>query len=688
MRRLVLGPAILLFVWFSIDLSSQTPASRGQARDTEEIVGLLHQWTDAMSRGDAKVLDQLLADNFTFVSPRGRLILRATYVANRDATRGASFATESARFDDVSVRFYGAFAVSTSRYTTTARTKDAGIFLQQTSGEYTRTDTWIRGDGRWRAVASQLTPIGYAGAHAATESAALRGIDSGDLKWAESTVYPGAQVAVLHGQPYTGGFAVRMKRPAGHFEKPHRHESDEHVSILSGTLHIGVGAGSNRTSASAFRAGGYVVIPSGTLHHSWTEGALLADIHWTGPAAPVSGSERTEISMPRATLASYAGTYRFDGSATTLTITLEGDQLMGRLSGAPAPFPIFAESETRFFLRSAPPGSSVGVNQPIEFVKDASSVVTGVSLGNRKARRVSQTESTATRNKLPSVAYLGGNRSVLEDFLTGMRDLGYVAERTFHFEARLTEGSAEKQRQFATDLVALRPDVIVATGTASLDLGKLTSTIPIVLTHTPESTALKIIDGLEHPGRNVTGVVARESARIQKELSLLKDVVPGLTRVAMLADASLARPLAPETLAPSMGLHLDVIPLASGDQLQTAFNRLSASSPGALFVGGGPLLLAHMSTIAKLATARKWPSISESRELPASGGLMSYGGWGNGPRLAARYVDRILKGARPGDLPVELQQEWQLVINLESAKQLGLTIPDSVLAQAAELIRP
>lgn len=121
MRRLVLGPAILLFVWFSIDLSSQTPASPAQARDTEEIVRLLRQWTDAMSRRDAKALDQLLADDFTFVSPRGRLILKATYVANRDATRDASFATESARFDDVAVRFYDGFAVSTSRYTTTLK---------------------------------------------------------------------------------------------------------------------------------------------------------------------------------------------------------------------------------------------------------------------------------------------------------------------------------------------------------------------------------------------------------------------------------------------------------------------------------------------------------------------------------------------------------------------------------------
>jgi putative ABC transport system substrate-binding protein len=291
------------------------------------------------------------------------------------------------------------------------------------------------------------------------------------------------------------------------------------------------------------------------------------------------------------------------------------------------------------------------------------------------------------RERIPVVGYLGGNRSVLDEFVTAMRDARYSAGRDFRLEARLTDGIAEKQRSFASELVALAPDVIVATGTASLDLKMLTSTIPIVLTATPESTALRIIDSLEHPGGNVTGVVARESVRIQKELSLLKEVVPGLTRVAMLADASLPRPLVPETLAPSMGLQLTVVGVTSGDLLDRAFNELAAILPDALFVGGGPLLLAHTPMIAKLATGRNWPSIAESRELPASGGLMSYGGWGDGPQRAAHYVDRILKGAKPRDLPVEIQQDWQLVINMNAATQLGLTIPDSVLAQATEIIR-
>lgn len=363
----------------------QTQAST-ESRDAEEIVRLLHEWGAAMARRDARALSPLLADDFTFVSPRGRLITRAVYVANRDTS--GTFASELARFDEVSVRVFGSFAVATSRYTSKSQGVDGGVVQEQT-GEYTRTDTLIKVDGRWRALATQLTPIGFTGAHAASDVATLHGLNDDALEWSGSPMFPGAQVAVLYGQSYTGGYAVRLRRPNGHFERPHHHESDEHVSVLSGAIHVGVGESVNRASTRTFRAGGYMVIPARTLHYSWAEGAVVEDVSWNGPAVPVWASERTEISLPRMTLASFVGTYRFaDGAA--LTITLDGAQLMAQLSGAPAPFAIFAESETRFFVKSAPPGSSVGINAQIEFVRDASSVVTGLSLGNRKAARVSR----------------------------------------------------------------------------------------------------------------------------------------------------------------------------------------------------------------------------------------------------------------------------------------------------------
>jgi hypothetical protein len=128
-------------------------------------------------------------------------------------------------------------------------------------------------------------------------------------------------------------------------------------------------------------------------HHSWAEGAVVEEVYWNGPAAPVSTSSRTEISVPRATLTTYVGTYRFGPTGPTFTVTLEGDQLMAQLAGAPTPFPIYPESETMFFLKTAPPGSSVGINGQLEFVKDPNGDVTGVILHgatDRKGTRVSK----------------------------------------------------------------------------------------------------------------------------------------------------------------------------------------------------------------------------------------------------------------------------------------------------------
>jgi hypothetical protein len=148
-----------------------------------------------------------------------------------------------------------------------------------------------------------------------------------------------------------------------------------------------------RDTAKVFRAGAYVVIPARTVHYSWAEGAVVEEVYWNGPAAPISTSSRTEISLPRAALAGYVGTYRFDPTGTTLTVSLEGDHLMARLGGAPSPFPIYPESETKFFLKAAPPGSSVGINAKIEFVKDPSGDATGVIVHeatDRKAVRISK----------------------------------------------------------------------------------------------------------------------------------------------------------------------------------------------------------------------------------------------------------------------------------------------------------
>lgn len=280
---MLLIPVVLFFYPGSV--SSQTAPPANETREADEIVRLLREWGDAMARRDVQALGRLLAEDFTFVSPRGRLIKKPAYVANRDAS--GVFASEVARFDDVAVRLHGNIAVVTSRYTSKAQANDASI-VQEQIGEYTRTDTWIKVNGRWQAIATQLTPLNYSGAHVASDSAALHGLNGDELKWSESPVFPGARVAVLYGMPYTGGYAIRMRRPNGHVEKPHYHESDEHLSVVSGIVYVGVGDGSNRASARTFRAGGYVVIPARTLHYSWAEGEVLEDVHWSGPAAALS----------------------------------------------------------------------------------------------------------------------------------------------------------------------------------------------------------------------------------------------------------------------------------------------------------------------------------------------------------------------------------------------------------------
>jgi ketosteroid isomerase-like protein len=274
---------ILLVVCSLVDLSSQTPTPANQTRDADEILRFTREWGDAVARRDAPALNRLLADDFTFVSPRGRLLKKPAYITNR--TNG-SLALEPPRLEDVSVRVYGAAAVVTSRYTAKGEgvTGPSGS-VDDVSGEYTRTDTWIKVNGRWQVVANHLSPIVYSGAREALSSTALVGLNGDELKWSDSSPFPGAHVAVLYGASYTGGYTIRMRRPDGHVEKPHYHESDEHVSVLSGIMHVGVGDGSNRAIVRTFREGGYVVIPARTLHYSRAEGDVVEDAYWSGPAA-------------------------------------------------------------------------------------------------------------------------------------------------------------------------------------------------------------------------------------------------------------------------------------------------------------------------------------------------------------------------------------------------------------------
>lgn len=395
--------SLVFFMICSLSVSGQRP---NPSNDREEILRLYRELTDAFARRDADALNRLFADDYTMVSPRGRLILKDAYLQSRV---GSGPATESVQFDQVSIRLHGTAAVVTSHFTAqisvsasatpqqqeiwrNVSTADAGPCNQRGGGN-TRTDTWIKRNGSWQLAATQLSPLGFTGAREASAASAMCGVNADDLRWNDVPAFPGARIAALFGNAYNGPFAIRMQRPDGHVEQPHRHEADETVSVTSGIVHIGLGDRVDRESAKVFRPGAYVVIPARTVHYSWAEGPVVEEISWNGPAEPVPASAHTEVSLPRETLAAYAGTYRFTPGDRTVMVTLEGNRLMAQLAGAPAPFPIYPESETKFFLKSAPPGSSVGVNMQLEFVKDASGRVTGLIVHgptDRKGMRISK----------------------------------------------------------------------------------------------------------------------------------------------------------------------------------------------------------------------------------------------------------------------------------------------------------
>jgi mannose-6-phosphate isomerase-like protein (cupin superfamily) len=331
---------------------------------------------------DRQALNRILAEDYTIVSPRGRVIPKGVYVASRSGEGGP--VETSAKFDDVQVRIYGSTAVVTSRFTaelssTTTTPGDAldlaGPCKGSRIGGNTRTDTWVKRDGSWRLAATQLTTLGFPGAHAPSELAPLCGLNNDELTWTRSTAFPGAQVAPLAGAPYSGPYAIRMKRPDGHVESPHRHESDEYVSVISGVLHVGIGDRVDRPSARTFRAGSFVVIPAQTLHYSWAEGDVLEDVYWSGPAAAIYA--RKKIALSRDILAQYVGMYKLP-SGTNFIITLDGDQLTGQLSAQGNKMPLLAESETKFFLEP--------INAQLEFVKDTSGKVTHAILRGQNGR--------------------------------------------------------------------------------------------------------------------------------------------------------------------------------------------------------------------------------------------------------------------------------------------------------------
>ena len=277
-------------------------------------------------------------------------------------------------------------------------------------------------------------------------------------------------------------------------------------------------------------------------------------------------------------------------------------------------------------------------------------------------------------------------------FREGLQQSGWVEGRNLRIDYRWTAGDPERGRKHARELAALEPDVILTTGSAGLvPLLQVTQTIPIVFTIVPDPVGAGFIDSLAHPGGNATGFSQFEFGLSAKWLELLKEIAPGVTRAAVLREpgltAAIAQFAALQAVAPS--LRVDLVPLnfRDADQMERSVAEFARSSSDGLIVTSGPLATVHREAIVATAARHKLPAVYVSRFMVTGGGLISYGpDFVDQYRLAAGYVDRILKGEKPTDLPVQAPTKYELAINLKTAKALGLTVPSSLLARADEVI--
>ena len=281
----------------------------------------------------------------------------------------------------------------------------------------------------------------------------------------------------------------------------------------------------------------------------------------------------------------------------------------------------------------------------------------------------------------------------LEAFRQGLRALGYVEGQNLVMEYRYAEGF-ERLPELAAELVRLQVEVIVASGVPAIRAAQHTTrTIPIVMAGTADPVAAGVVASLARPGGNTTGLSFLSAELPGKRLELLKEAVPQSTRVAVLAKAAgpseSVRWLNLTGAARALGLHLHVVELHSAEELDSAFAAMThAGANGFLVMEREPLLLGLSGRLVDLAVQHRLPAMYERKETVAMGGLMSYGS--NIPETsyrAATYVDKILKGAQPADLPVEQPTKFELVPNLKTAQALGLTIPPIVLFQADEVIQ-
>ena len=277
-------------------------------------------------------------------------------------------------------------------------------------------------------------------------------------------------------------------------------------------------------------------------------------------------------------------------------------------------------------------------------------------------------------------------------FLQGLALLGWTIGRNVRIEVRWSGGKADEARRYATELAALAPDVILAHGVSSVrPLLQATRTVPIVFPIASDPVGAGLVESLARPGGNATGFMSFEYTLSGKWLELLKDIAPGVTRVAVLQDPTQGGGSSAfaviQAAAPSLGVEVTPVNLRDAPEIERALADFARTSNGGLIVTGSALSNVHHKLIITLAARHKLPAIYFERSFSAGGGLISYGSdYIDHYRRAAGYVDRILKGEKPANLPVQAPTKYELVINLKTAKTLGLEVPATLLARADEVI--
>ena len=301
--------------------------------------------------------------------------------------------------------------------------------------------------------------------------------------------------------------------------------------------------------------------------------------------------------------------------------------------------------------------------------------------------------------KVPRIGYLAGDRAagphLIEAFRQGLRDLGYVEGSNVLIEYRDAEGKFERLPALAAELVALKIDVIVAGGTPLILAAKqATRTLPIVFAAASDPVTDGLVTSLARPGGNVTGLSNIAPDLVGKRLELLKQAVPGVNRVAILwqpggtgerTEQDMRK--GAEAAARALGMRLQFLEARGPADFDRAFSDMTRERAGALTSLGGSMFFSERRRLVDLAAKNRLPALYQQREFVDAGGLMAYGAnLADNFRRAATYVDKILKGAKPGDLPVEQPTKFELVVNPKTAKALGLTLPPSVLGRADQVI--